>query len=224
MCYKAAMAHRSDQKAENATARQSAGERAEDARLVRALGKRSLVLVGIMGCGKSTVGRRLAHRLDIPFVDADTEIEQAANMTVPEIFAAHGEPYFRKGEERVIARLLKEGPQVLATGGGAFMSEATRNEIAENGISVWLKADLDTVMERVRKRANRPLLQTPDPEGTMKELMAKRYPVYGRADLTVNSRDVPHDLVVEDIVEALKSRLLAEDLTSSAQETATGAQ
>jgi shikimate kinase len=224
MCYKAAMAHRSEPKAENATAHRSGGERAEDARLVAALGKRSLVLVGIMGCGKSTVGRRLANRLDIPFVDADTEIEQAANMSVPEIFTVHGEPYFRKGEERVIARLLREGPQVLATGGGAYMSEATRNEIAENGISIWLKADLDTVMERVRKRSNRPLLQTPDPEGTMRELMAKRYPVYGMAELTVNSRDVPHDHVVEDIVEALKSRLLAEDLTTSAQETATGAQ
>ncbi len=224
MCYKAAMAHRSDQKAENAPAHRGANARADDARLVAALGKRSIVLVGIMGCGKSTVGRRLANRLDIPFVDADTEIEQAANMTVPEIFAAHGEPYFRKGEERVIARLLREGPQVLATGGGAYMSEATRQEIAENGISIWLKADLDTVMERVRKRSNRPLLQTPDPEGTMRDLMAKRYPVYGLAELTVSSRDVPHDHVVEDIVAALKSRLLAEDLTTSAQETATGAQ
>ena len=217
------MAHRSDQKADHATAQNSAKERTEDARLVAALGKCSVVLVGIMGCGKSTVGRRLANRLGIPFVDADTEIEQAANMTVPEIFAAHGEPYFRKGEERVIARLLKEGPQVLATGGGAFMSEATRDEIAKNGISIWLKADFDTVMERVRKRANRPLLQTPDPEGTMKDLMARRYPVYGMAELTVSSRDVPHEVVVDDIVEALKSRLLADDLTSPARETATGA-
>ncbi|WP_346892458.1 shikimate kinase [uncultured Roseibium sp.] len=218
------MAHRSDQKADHAPAPRSANARSDDARLVRALGKRSLVLVGIMGCGKSTVGRRLANRLGIPFVDADTEIEQAANMSVPEIFAAHGEPYFRKGEERVIARLLREGPQVLATGGGAYMSAATRDEIAENGISIWLKADFDTVMERVRKRSNRPLLQNPDPEGTMRELIAKRYPVYGMAELTVSSRDVPHEVVVDDIVEALKSRLLAEDLTSSAEETATGAQ
>ena len=174
-----------------------------------------------MGCGKSTVGRRLANRLNIPFVDADAEIERAANMTVNEIFANHGEPYFRSGEKRVIARLLTEGPQVLATGGGAFMSETTRNEIAKGGISVWLKADLDIVMERVRKRATRPLLQTPDPEGTMKALMDKRYPVYAQADLTVYSRDVPHEAVVEDIIEALKSRLLAADAATDKEEPAT---
>lgn len=171
--------------------------------IVAALNGRSIVLVGIMGCGKSTVGRRLAQKLGLRFVDADTEIEQAANMSIAEIFAAHGEPYFRSGEERVIARLLKEGPQVLATGGGAFMSGATRDAIEENGISVWLKADFDIVMTRVRKKATRPLLKTPDPEGTMRELMAKRHPVYGKANITVHSRDVPHEVVMDEIIEAL---------------------
>lgn len=180
---------------------------------MQALGKRSVVLVGIMGCGKSTVGRRLAQRLDLSFVDADTEIERAANMSVAEIFATHGEPYFRSGEERVIARLLKDGPQILATGGGAFMSEITRDVIAENGLSVWLKAELETVMMRVRKKSTRPLLQNPDPEGTMRALMEKRHPVYAGAELTVLSRDVPHEVVVDDIVKALSGRLLDENQT-----------
>lgn len=198
-------------------AAQETGDRADGPRLSRAellerLGTRSIVLVGIMGCGKSTVGRRLAQRLNLRFVDADTEIQEAANMTIQEIFAAHGEAYFRSGEERVIARLLQEGPQVLATGGGAFMSGATRDAIAENGISVWLNADFDTVMARVRKRSNRPLLQTPDPEGTMRELMAKRYPVYARADAEVHSRDVPHETVAEEIQAAVEQVLLAESL------------
>jgi len=173
------------------------------ARLVRALGQRSIVLVGIMGCGKSTVGKRLAQRLGLEFIDADTEIERAANMSVSEIFAEHGEPYFRSGEERVIARLLREGPQVLATGGGAFMSAATRAEIAEHGLSIWLKVDFDTVMARVRRRSTRPLLQNPDPEGTMRKLMADREPVYALAALTVPSRDVPHETVVDQIILAL---------------------
>lgn len=199
--------HSTPQTAQAASTERQTGMTRET-RLVDALGSRSIVLVGIMGCGKSTVGRRLAQRLDLAFVDADTEIERAANMSVPEIFSRHGEPYFRSGEERVIARLLKEGPQVLATGGGAFMSAATRAAIAEQGLSVWLKADFDTVMARVRKRTSRPLLQNPDPEGTMKALMAKRDPVYAMADLTVYSRDVPHDEVMEDIIQALAARLL----------------
>ena len=135
------------------------------------LGTRSLVLVGLMGAGKSTVGRRLAQKLALPFRDADHEIEAAAGMTIPDIFAIHGEAHFRDGERRVIARLLQEGPMVLATGGGAFMNEETRDRIAEQGISVWLRADLDVLMRRVRKRANRPLLQTADPEGTMRNLI-----------------------------------------------------
>ncbi|WP_415715101.1 shikimate kinase [Roseibium sp.] len=175
--------------------------------LVQRLGGRSIVLVGIMGCGKSTVGKRLAQRLGLEFIDADSEIERAANMTVSEIFAEHGEPYFRSGEERVIARLLGEGPQVLATGGGAFMSEATRAEIAQNGLSIWLKVDFDTVMARVRRRSTRPLLQNPDPEGTMKRLMADREPIYAKAALTVRSKEVPHESVVDQIVVSLDNYL-----------------
>src|SRR5918998_971990 len=136
------------------------------------LGDRSVVLVGLMGAGKSTVGRRLAARLNMPFKDADAEIEAAAGMSVADIFATHGEPYFREGERRVLARLLQEGPIVLATGGGAFMNPETRARIAEKGISIWLKADLDVLMRRVRKRSNRPLLKNTDPEGSMRRLMA----------------------------------------------------
>ncbi len=187
------------------------------ARLVEALGHRSIVLVGIMGCGKSTVGKRLAQRLGLDFVDADSEIERAANMSVAEIFSEHGEPYFRSGEERVIARLLREGPQVLATGGGAFMSEATRNEIAEHGLSVWLKVDFETVMARVRRRATRPLLQNPDPEGTMRKLMATREPVYAKAALTVTSKDVPHEAVVDQIVVTLAEHLFNSEAGNASQ-------
>jgi shikimate kinase len=197
----------------------TAGQNAKSvdlARLVSALGQRSIVLVGIMGCGKSTVGKRLAQRLGLEFIDADTEIERAANMSVAEIFAEHGEPYFRSGEERVIARLLREGPQVLATGGGAFVSEATRAEIAERGLSIWLKVDFDTVMARVRRRSNRPLLQNPDPEGTMRKLMADREPVYAKAALTVVSKDVPHESVVDQIVVSLADYLFdSEDQAAS---------
>ncbi|WP_305988213.1 shikimate kinase [Roseibium sp. MMSF_3544] len=180
-------------------------------RLVTALGTRSIVLVGIMGCGKSTVGKRLAQRLGLEFVDADSEIERAANMTVSEIFAEHGESYFRSGEERVIARLLGEGPQVLATGGGAFMSDTTRSEISENGLSVWLKVDFETVMARVRRRSTRPLLQTPDPEGTMRKLLAEREPIYARAALTVTSEDVPHDMVVDQILVTMANYLFQDE-------------
>ncbi|WP_246718706.1 shikimate kinase [Microvirga terrestris] len=170
----------------------------------RLLGTRSLVLVGLMGAGKSTVGRRLAQSLKLPFRDADHEIEAAAGMTIPEIFAIHGEEHFRDGERRVIARLLQEGPIVLATGGGAFMNEETRGRIAEQGISIWLKADLDVLMRRVRKRATRPLLQNPDPEGTMRRLMDLRYPVYATADITIDSHEAPHDKVVTELIKALR--------------------
>src|ERR671912_370652 len=136
------------------------------------LGRRSIVLVGLMGAGKSTVGRRLAARLDLPFKDADAEIEAAAGMSISDIFATHGEPYFREGEHRVIGRLLQEGPCVLATGGGAFMHAETRAWITQAGVSVWLKAELDVLMRRVRKRSNRPLLKTTDPEASMRQLMA----------------------------------------------------
>ena len=170
----------------------------------RLLGTRSLVLVGLMGAGKSTVGRRLAQALKLPFRDADHEIEAAAGMTIQEIFAIHGEEHFRDGERRVIARLLQEGPIVLATGGGAFMNEETRRRIAEQAISVWLKADLDVLMRRVRKRSTRPLLQNPDPEGTMRRLMDLRHPVYATADITVDSHEAPHDKVVSELVKALR--------------------
>lgn len=169
----------------------------------RQLGTRSIVLVGLMGAGKSTVGRRLAQMLKLPFRDADHEIEAAAGMTIPDIFAIHGEEHFRDGERRVIARLLQEGPIVLATGGGAFMNEETRRNIAEHGISIWLKADLDVLMRRVRKRDTRPLLRNPDPEGTMRRLMEIRHPVYALADLTIDSHEAPHDRVVADIIKAL---------------------
>ncbi|NIX75174.1 shikimate kinase [Microvirga terricola] len=172
--------------------------------ICRQLGTRSIVLVGLMGAGKSTVGRRLAQTLGLPFRDADHEIEAAAGMTIPDIFAIHGEDHFRDGERRVIARLLQDhGPMVLATGGGAFMNDETRARIAEDGISIWLRANLDVLMRRVRKRSNRPLLQTPDPEGTMRRLMDTRHPVYATADLTVDSHEAPHDRVVADIIEAL---------------------
>ncbi|WP_245422445.1 shikimate kinase [Alsobacter soli] len=175
-------------------------------RIRAGLGGRSIVLVGMMGAGKSSVGRRLALKLRLPFADADTEIEKAAGMTIPEIFASRGETEFRDGERRVIARLLAEGPQVLATGGGAYMSAETRQRIAEQGLSVWLKADADVLMRRVRKRSNRPLLKNPDPEGTLRRLIDERYPVYALSDLTVHSRDVPHDVVVSEIIGALDRR------------------
>lgn len=178
-------------------------------RLRSALGQRSVVIVGMMGAGKTSIGKRLAHRLALPFVDADQEIEAAAGMSIPDIFTAHGEASFRAGEVRVIARLLETGPQVLATGGGAFMSPITRANIAGRGISIWLKADLEVLMRRVRKRSNRPLLQTTDPEATMRQLIALRHPVYAEADLTVESRDVAHERIVEEMVAALGERILA---------------
>ncbi len=168
-----------------------------------ALGSRCVVLIGLMGAGKTAVGRRLAAKLDLPFTDADSEIELAAGQTVSEIFADYGEPYFRKGESRVIARLLRDGPQVLATGGGAYMDEGTRANIKERGISIWLKAELPVLLQRVRRRDNRPLLASGDPDKVMRDLMKKRYPIYAEADITVESRDVPHDVIVADTVEAL---------------------
>jgi shikimate kinase len=178
-------------------------------RVVAALGVRSIGLVGMMGAGKSSVGRRLAARLVIPFVDADSEIEGAAGMTIPEIFASHGEPYFRAGEARVIARLLEGGPQVLATGGGAFMNPDTRAAIGAKGVSVWLRADLDVLIRRLKRRAaaDRPLLNTTQPSETLERLVAERYPVYAQADVTVQSRDVPHDAIIAEILAALSDRL-----------------
>ena len=172
-----------------------------------ALGKRSIVLVGIMGAGKSSVGKRLSARLGIPFVDADTEIEEAHRMSIPEIFAKYGEPYFRSGEARVIARLLDGGPQVLATGGGAFMNADTRALVAQKGVSVWLKADFDTLLKRIRRRNDRPLLKTEDPAATLKALIDERYPVYAEAALTVQSREIAHEAIVEEIISGLSDKL-----------------
>ena len=169
-----------------------------------------------MGAGKSTVGRRLALRLQLPFLDADSEIELAhAGMTIPEIFAAHGEPYFRDGESRVIARLLDGGPVVLATGGGAFMREETRSRIGAKAISIWLKADADVIMSRVRRRADRPLLQTADPAATVERLIREREPIYQHADITICSRDVPHEKIVDECVDALHARLRPEKQASN---------
>ncbi len=167
------------------------------------LGARSVVLIGMMGAGKSAVGRRLASKLQLPFIDADTEIETAAGKTITEIFADHGEAYFREGERKVIARLLKDGPLVLATGGGAYMDPRTRQIIRDHGISVWLKADLGVLINRVHRRDDRPLLMTGDRKAVMQELMTKRYPVYAKADITVPSRDVPHEVIVGEIIAAL---------------------
>jgi shikimate kinase len=174
-----------------------------------ALGTRSVVLVGMMGAGKSSIGRRLAQVLDIPFVDADTEIEKAAGMTIPEIFDSHGEAYFRAGEARVIARLLDGGPHVLATGGGAYMNEQTRALVHSRGLSVWLKAELDILLKRVRRRADRPLLKNGDPAVTLEKLIVERYPIYALADVTVMSRDVPHETIVAEIVTALADKVAA---------------
>jgi len=175
----------------------------QESTLVAALGQRSVVLVGMMGAGKSSIGRRLASRLVIPFVDADTEIEKAAGMSIAEIFATQGEPYFRAGETRVIARLLESGPQVLSTGGGAFMNPETRAAIHIKGVSVWLRATVEVLMRRIKRRGDRPLLKGGDPAETLKRLIAERYPTYAEADFTVESRDVAHDAIVEEIVAGL---------------------
>lgn len=169
--------------------------------VTRALGARSVVLVGMMGAGKSSIGRRLAVRLGVPFVDADTEIESAAGMTIPEIFEKHGEPYFRAGEARVIARLLDQGPQVLATGGGAVMDPHTRALIRDKGISVWLKADLDVLLKRTKRRTDRPLVDR------IKDLMPQREPIYALSDIMVQSRDEPHDIIIDEIMMALAGHL-----------------
>jgi shikimate kinase len=167
------------------------------------LGDHPIVLVGLMGAGKTSVGRRLAEKLDIPFVDADHEIEAAAGKTIAEIFADHGEPYFREGERKVIQRLISNGAQVLATGGGAYMNEDTRANIASHGVCVWLKADLPLLMKRVMKRQDRPLLRNDDPECVMRGLIDKRYPIYALADVTVESRDVQHGQMVNEVIRAL---------------------
>ena len=172
-----------------------------EVQIVAALGRRSIVLVGMMGAGKSSVGRRLSGRLGIPFVDADSEIETAAGMTIADIFARHGEPEFRKGEAKVIARLLDGGPQVLATGGGAVMDPNTRALIAAKSISVWLKADLDILLRRTKRRTERPLASK------IETLLPEREPFYAEADITVRSRDEPHEAIVDEAIGALAAKL-----------------
>lgn len=170
---------------------------------VKALGDRALVLVGLMGAGKTSVGRRLAEKLNLHFVDADHEIIKAAGKSIPEIFSDHGEDYFRAGESRVIARLLENGAQVMATGGGAYMNSETRERIRMKGISVWLEADLELLLKRVAKRNDRPLLHQADPARVMQNLIKTRYPVYATADVKVKSRDVPHGQMVNDVIRAI---------------------
>jgi shikimate kinase len=177
---------------------------------------KTIVLVGLMGAGKSCIGKRLASRLGVRFVDADQEIEQAAGCSIAEIFARHGEAAFRDGERRVIARLLGEGPHVLAAGGGAFMDPRTRSLIRERAISVWLRAELDLLLRRVSRRSDRPLLQVADPRGRLAELMAQRHPVYGEADITVDSADGPPEVTLERVVAALDAHLAAEPATQRA--------
>lgn len=185
--------------------------------ILRALGDRCIVLVGIMGSGKTSAGRRLAERLGLAFVDADAEIEAAHKLTISEIFATYGEAYFRDGERRVMARLMAEGPRVIATGGGAFMNEQTRARIRERAVSIWLDADFDLLMRRVRKRPTRPLLQNADPEGTMRRLMEQRYPVYATADIAVRARDTHYDAVVDDVLAALDAHLRGPATTASVE-------
>ena len=180
---------------------QKPAENGPESAVVRALGNRSIVLVGMMGAGKSSIGRRLAARLGIPFIDADAEIESAAGMTIPEIFDKHGEPYFRAGEARVIARLLDSGPQVLATGGGSLMDARTRALIGKKGVSIWLKADIDVLLKRTKRRNDRPLAEK------IKDLLPIREPLYAQADIVVQSRDEPHDNIVDEIMIQLPRRL-----------------
>jgi shikimate kinase len=182
--------------------------------VVARLGARSVVLVGLMGAGKTTIGRRLAARLGLPFRDADVEIEDAAKMPISDIFAIYGELAFRDLERRVLARLVaEEGPIVLATGGGAFMNEATRAAILAHTVSIWLKADHETLMKRVRRRNHRPLLRTGDPDATMRKLIQERYPVYALADLTVLSLDTSHDKVTQDVMDQLDAHLATKALS-----------
>jgi shikimate kinase len=168
-----------------------------------ALGTRNLVLVGLMGAGKSSIGRLVANQLGIPFVDTDIEIERVSRMTIPELFAAYGEEEFRALEMRVIKRLLKGGPRVVSTGGGAFINERTRRHVKRSGLSVWLKADLDVLWERVGKRETRPLLKTDNPKQTLERLMTARYPIYAEADLVVWSRDVSKEIMVNEVLVAI---------------------
>ena len=185
----------------------SAGQADRASNIRRALNGRSISLVGMMGVGKSTIGKRLSQLLDIEFVDADKEIEAAAGMDVTEIFEQFGEQAFRSGEQKVIRRLMDEGQKILATGGGAFEDETTRDLIQDHTISVWLDASLDVLMKRVQRRNDRPLLQTDDPEAVMKRLLEERNPTYAHADIRVESRAVNRDVIAGEIIDELANRI-----------------
>ena len=180
-------------------------------KLKAAIGDQSLVLIGMMGAGKTTIGRRLAKKMGYKFVDADHEIEAAAGMKVPDIFEVFGEQAFRDGEKKVLDRLMREGPHIVATGGGAFLNEDTRRAISANGLSIWLRAELDVLMERVRRKGNRPLLLTGDPEGTMRKLLEERVAVYALADIVVESNDNSHDKVVAATIASLQAHFKGSD-------------
>lgn len=182
-------------------------DRSRIEKALRLLQHRPIVLIGMMGAGKSSVGRRLAGKLGWNFVDSDAEIETAAGMSISDFFAEHGEEEFRSGEARVIARLMRDPKTVLATGGGAFMAETTRDLVKQQAHSVWINASLDLLFARVSRRPTRPLLQTPDPRETLQKLMDTRYPTYALADVTVTSKDVPQDIVADAIIDALITRL-----------------
>lgn len=179
---------------------------------LKAIDGRNLVLVGLMGAGKSAIGRLVAAELGVPFIDTDHEIETVSRMSISELFAAYGEDEFRALETRVIGRILQDGPRVVSTGGGAFINERTRQEIRNGGLSVWLKADLDTLWERVSKRSHRPLLKTENPKKTLENLMDSRYPVYAQADITVVSRNVRKEVMVREVLKAI-ARLNKEECT-----------
>lgn len=189
---------------------QALGEVSPKDNIIERLNGRSIIFVGLMGAGKTAIGRKVAAELGLPFIDSDHEIEAVSRTTVPDLFALYGEPEFRALEQRVILRLLESGSQVLSTGGGAFINDTTRAAIKSNGVSVWLKADIDVLMERVSKKKNRPLLQDPDPRGVMQKLIDQRYPVYAEAHLTVETRDDHKDVIAKEVVEALHSHLSGE--------------
>lgn len=195
--------------------KKTAKDTALEEELLRLLDKRPIALVGMMGAGKTTVGRRLAQRLNRLFLDSDAEIEKAAGMAIPEIFSTRGETEFRAGEARVIARILKDEDIVLGTGGGAFVNKETRQLIKSEALSIWIKADFDLLFARVSRRSNRPLLQTENPRKTLRDLMDQRYPIYGEADITVKSKDVPQDVVAESIMKAAIAHLRKQEESKS---------
>ncbi len=175
--------------------------KAEEARL--RLDQRAIVFIGLMGAGKSVIGKMTASAMRIPFVDSDQEIEKASRMSIADLFAAYGEEEFRALEARVIRRLLRGGPMVLSTGGGAFMQETIRANIKRRGLSLWLRADLDVLWDRVKRRGHRPLLKTENPRRTLSDLLDQRYPIYAEADLIIQSRDVPKEVIVSEVIEAI---------------------